>query len=178
LRVINVEDNGYELLDLVTKKSEVIHVSRILPFNYDPEKVDPENIALRDKGVFEIEAVVDAITDINLKKDQWSFKVRWEGYNSTFDSWVDWKDCKRNSIIHEYLRKNQLGNKIPAAYQILADRNSRRGKGRKRHTTDVTVETILPKSVDNQKRDRLTRQENRTQILKGLQGEEYEQTQV
>jgi len=179
LRVINVEDDGYELLDLVTKKSEIIHVSRIVPFNYDPEKVDPENIALRDKGVFEIEAVVDAITDISLKKDQWSFKVKWDGYDSTFDSWIDWKDCKKNSIIHEYLRRNKLGSKIPAAYQTLADKHSKGKKGRKRHhTTDDTVETILPKSVENQKKDRLTRRENRTEILKGSQGKEYESTQV
>ena len=64
-----MEDDGYELLDLVTEKSEVIRVSRIVPFNYDPGKVDPEDIALTDIGVFEIEAVVDAITDINIKKD-------------------------------------------------------------------------------------------------------------
>jgi len=89
MKVINVVDDAYELLDLVSRRVDTVHVSRLHPFKYDPTMVDPENVAIRDQGEFIVEDIVDALIDPLLPKTQWSFKVRWAGYDELFDEWLD-----------------------------------------------------------------------------------------
>ena len=48
MKITDVNGNVYELLDLVSRQSHSVHVSRIYPFWYDDTRIDPENIALRD----------------------------------------------------------------------------------------------------------------------------------
>jgi len=50
MRVVSQQDDTYELLDLVSRKIDTVHVSRIYPFKYDSTKVDPENVLIRDQG--------------------------------------------------------------------------------------------------------------------------------
>ncbi len=52
-----------ELLDLVHRNVETVHVSRLHPFIFDPQMVNLENIASRDQGEFIVERIVDALTD-------------------------------------------------------------------------------------------------------------------
>jgi hypothetical protein len=92
-------------------------VSRIFPFLYDPEVIDPENVAIRDQGEFIVEDIVDALMDRLLPKTQWSFKVRWAGYDESFDEWLDWNEIKNLDKLHDYLRRNNLGNTYQRAYK-------------------------------------------------------------
>ena len=52
MKVVGIKKDAYELLNLVTCTVDTIHVSRIYPFLYDPEVIDPENVAIRDQGEF------------------------------------------------------------------------------------------------------------------------------
>ncbi len=56
---MEVNGSDYALQDCITKEIEHVHISRILPFYYDSTQVDPEEIAYRDKGEFEVESIVD-----------------------------------------------------------------------------------------------------------------------
>jgi hypothetical protein len=47
--------------------------------DYDPK------VAIRDQGEFIVEDIVDVIMDHTLPKTQWSFQVRWAGYEDSFD---------------------------------------------------------------------------------------------
>jgi hypothetical protein len=69
---------------------------------------------------------VDALTDKNLPKTEWSFKVRWSGYDESFDEWLDWNEIKNVDKLHDYLRKNNLGQYIPRTQQKLEDRPMKR----------------------------------------------------
>jgi hypothetical protein len=89
MKVMEVRDDAYDLLDLVNRKVDTIHVARLHPFIYDPSMVDPENVAIRDQGEFIVQEIVDALIDHNLPKTEWSFKVRWAGYDESFDEWLD-----------------------------------------------------------------------------------------
>ena len=89
MKVVGFEKDAYELLNLVTRTVDTVHVSRIYPFLFDPEVIDPENVAIRDQGEFIVEDIVDALMDHLLPKTQWSFKVRWAGYDESFDEWLD-----------------------------------------------------------------------------------------
>ena len=46
MKVVGIEKDAYELLDLVHKKVETVHVSRLHPFIFDPQMVDPETSPL------------------------------------------------------------------------------------------------------------------------------------
>jgi hypothetical protein len=90
MRVVSQQDDTYELLDLVSRKIDTVHVSRIYPFKYDSTKVDPENVAIRDQGEFIVESIIDSIIDKNLPRTTWSFRVRWLGFDDTYDEWLGW----------------------------------------------------------------------------------------
>jgi hypothetical protein len=124
-RVVALNKDAYDVFDLVNRKIDTVHVSRLYPFYYDPEKVDPENVAIRDQGEFIVTEIVDAITDPTLPKNRWSFRVRWQGYNESFDEWLDWSELRNVEALHTYLRKARF---IPKSGQILEDRPLRRLK--------------------------------------------------
>ena len=88
-------------------------------FYYDPERVDPENVTIRDLGKFIVEDIVDAVTNMQLPKTQWSFKVRWVGYDETFNQWLDWNELRNVDALHRYLRRHNLAKFIPKSGQLL-----------------------------------------------------------
>ena len=77
MKVRGVDKDTYELLDLVTRGVETVHVARLCPFIYDPEEIAPENVAVWDQGEFIEGRNRRRIMDRTLPKTQWSFQVRW-----------------------------------------------------------------------------------------------------
>ena len=69
---------------------------------------------------------MDALIDQNLPKTERSFKVRWSGYDETFDKWLDWNEIKNVDKLHEYLRSQNLGRHIPRSQQKLEDKPLKR----------------------------------------------------
>jgi hypothetical protein len=128
MKVVSFDKDAYDVFDLVQRKVDTVHVARLHPFYYDPERVDPENVAIRDQGEFIVEEIVDAITDPTLPKTQWSFRVRWQGYGESFDEWLDWSELRNVEALHTYLRKHNLARFIPKSGQKLEDRPLRRLK--------------------------------------------------
>ena len=75
---------------------------------------------------FIVQEIVDALIDQNLPKTEWSFKVRWSGYDETFDKWLDWNEIRNLDKLHGYLRSNNLGRHIPRSQQKLEDKPLKR----------------------------------------------------
>jgi hypothetical protein len=50
MKVVGIQGDAYDLLDLVNRKVDTVHVARLHPFIYDPSMVDPENVAIRVQG--------------------------------------------------------------------------------------------------------------------------------
>ena len=75
MKVIDKDIDAYTVLDLVTRWAEIVHLSRIFPFLYDATKVDPENIALRDREEFFVEEILDDAFDLSLPTELWKFLV-------------------------------------------------------------------------------------------------------
>lgn len=105
----------YTLRNLVTNKDEKVHVSRIRHFQYDPARTDPVQVALRDRNEFIIESVLQHNGHIN-DKSQLQFLVKWLGYDDAENTWEPWKELRGNSVLHEYLRENNLARLIPKSY--------------------------------------------------------------
>jgi hypothetical protein len=103
MKVVGFEKDAYKYLNLLTRTVDTVHVSRIYPFLYDPEVIDPENVAIRDQGEFIVEDIVDALMDRLLPKTQSSCKVRRAGYDESFDEWLDWNQLRDVEALHKYL---------------------------------------------------------------------------
>ena len=116
---MEVNGSDYALQDCITKEIEHVHLSRISPFYYDPTQVDPEEIAYRDKGEFEVESIVDHNGTLDQSKTAWDFKVRWKGYPPEEDLWLPWKELRNNPKLHKYLYDHGYERLIPKEHRRL-----------------------------------------------------------
>ena len=107
LRVVNNIGSKYTLQNLVTGKLEDLHVSSLKEFLYDPNLLDPKEVAFQDQGARLIEEVLahedeglHFVFKCDLPPEE---KVKWEFYNS----------IANNVVLHDYLRKNKMKTLIP-----------------------------------------------------------------
>jgi len=148
MKVIANDKDAYDLLDLVSRTVETVHVSRMYPFLYDPKWVDPETVAIRDQGEFVVESIVDSLID-DMPKTKWQFKVRWAGYDESYDEWLEWNSLKNVEALHTYLRKNKLAKHIPKSNQLLEDKPVPRRKVQENQ--NALDNTSVDKRVDKRR---------------------------
>jgi hypothetical protein len=126
MKVLELNKDAYTVLDIVSRRTQVVHISRLYPFYYDDTRVDPENIALRDSEEYVVESILDDTIDKNVPKRLWQFRVRWKGYDEDEDTWNSWDSLKHVEALHIYLRQAGLQNYIPLSHQIPSDKKQKR----------------------------------------------------
>ena len=109
-RIVEIKKDTYSLEDLITGKIRNLHISRLIPFNYDPEKVDPNEIAARNNQMFIIEEIIKHKGNPK-NKTKMEFLVKWKGYDESENTWEPWDNLKKNEKLIEYLNKKNL-NKL------------------------------------------------------------------
>ena len=113
MAVVEGEPGGLHVVqDLLSGKTSDVHVSRLKKF-VQVEGVDPKDIAAYDNGEDVVEAVVEA--DVPGKRCQdWSFRVRWKGYDEESDTWEPWEHVKGLEALDVFLsRYPKLGKISP-----------------------------------------------------------------
>ena len=65
--------------DLLTGKTFDTHIANLSPFNFDPHRTDPADVAMHDKEEFEIDSIIAHRGDRTRRKTL-QFLVRWRGY--------------------------------------------------------------------------------------------------
>ena len=113
LRVVNNTGAQYTLFNMVTGKTEDVHVTRLKNFEYEPGLVDPLKLAAADYDEFVIERVLDHAGDPK-RKSSLDFLVKWAGFDDSENLWIPWRECRLNPKVHEYLRAKGLERLIPA----------------------------------------------------------------
>jgi hypothetical protein len=116
LKVISNVLSEYLLLDLVTDKEKPDHVSDMKPFIFNPLTTDPLDIARRDYLEFFIEKILEMAGNVK-KVSTIDFKVKWIGYDDTYNLWLPWKDLRDTEILHEYLKANKLQQLVPKKFK-------------------------------------------------------------
>ena len=58
MKVVSYKDNQYNLQNLVTSKIETVHITRLHPFIYDENNVNPVDVANRDQFSTPVEKVL------------------------------------------------------------------------------------------------------------------------
>jgi hypothetical protein len=115
MRIVNFVGSRYTVQNLITNKLEDYHITQLRPFNYEPEFINPTDIAQRDKQMEEVDHIVTHKGNSRYKSKM-TFKVRWKSCNESDDSWLSWQDLRNNSALHEYLNANKMRKLIPIEY--------------------------------------------------------------
>ena len=108
--------NNYTLENLVSKKQLRVHINSLVPFLFDPKRTDPQKVATHDVDEFHIEMILSHRGRFTNKREL-EFKVRWTGFDDSFDTWEPWKSLKDTSQLHDYLRLINLPNEIPKGHR-------------------------------------------------------------
>jgi hypothetical protein len=116
MKVINNIGAEYVLLNLVNNKEEHIHISRLSPFIYDLEIIDPRLIANKDYQEFDVECILNH-SGSGTKSSTYEFLVQWTGYSEEFNRWLPWKELRNNPVLHDYLRRSGLQSMIPREHR-------------------------------------------------------------
>jgi hypothetical protein len=116
MRVVSIVGNEYTLLNLVNNKEERIHITRLHPFNFDPSRTDPREVANKDAGYVDIDHIIQHWGNPRRKANM-QFLVRWVDSSPEDDSWLAWKDLRTTAALHAYLRKNNMDKLIPEEFK-------------------------------------------------------------
>lgn len=115
-RVVNINGPIYTLQNLVTDKCVDFHIRLLREFRYDPDHVDPVEVAKHDKEYDDIQQILGhRFTGKQKRRSDLEFHLlwardsepRWERWNSSLGA---------NETVHKYLQKNKLRRLIQPIY--------------------------------------------------------------
>jgi len=118
LRVIQNLGPKYSLQNLVTGKTEDVHISLLKAFEYDPTVINPYEIALQDDGDKLIEIVLQHRGN-SRRVHTLEFLVRYYSDNpdNIIEKWERYHDIVNNVVLHQYLRQNKMKTLIPKNFR-------------------------------------------------------------
>ena len=108
LRVTSKEGSIYLLQDLVTEKIFPYHIKDIFPFTFDPETVDPREVAVRDLDMYTVSKITDIKGNPKKGKSGLTFQVYWTGFEEP--TWEPWNAVRRLTALHDFLRGHSNKN--------------------------------------------------------------------
>ena len=112
LEAISHTDSEYTLRHLVSKKMEKIHASKLRQLIFDPNRVEPLDIARRDYMEYFIETVLAHRGDPLRVSSLWSH-IKWLNYDDTHNTWEPWSRVRLTDALHSYLKTVNLSRLIP-----------------------------------------------------------------
>ena len=120
MKVVSKDKDGlnYQLMDLVTFKTDMVHVKRIHPFYYDPITTDPRQIANADKQSYDIDEILSHKGNKN-KPSTMKFQVKWAPINDqpAEVTWEPYSNLRTTSALHEYLVEHKMKKLIPTKFK-------------------------------------------------------------
>ena len=106
---------------IVMTNNEVVSVSSVTPTTEvapaSSGAVTSQSIATRREG-FEIVSEILKHRGSSKNKNKMSFKVRWENFDATHDSWLPWKNLRDNAVLHVYLQSHGLCRSLFQQYIV------------------------------------------------------------
>ena len=117
-QVVRFHQNDYTIRNLVNHKESTVNIKRLTPFDFDPQRTDPRQVAMADDQEFEIEDIIAHRGNLN-QKSTLEFRVRWLGYDESADTWEPWKNVRTTEQLHRYLKNKGLQRHIPPEFLHL-----------------------------------------------------------
>jgi transposase InsO family protein len=127
-RIIKIDGSRIEIQNLVNTQTTVAHISQLRPFLYDPNYVNPVEVARNAGEEFEIDSIVTIRGNHGrnarrfLRTDL-EVRVRWLGYSDRHDTWEPFQEMKLSEKFQQYCWDNDLKYLlIPEALERLSGR--------------------------------------------------------
>lgn len=114
-QVVNKLDSIYTIQDLVDGKFITTHINNLREFHYDPERTNPIDIAVQNRGEFFIDSILEHRGD-RQRRSTMEFKVRWRGYGPEHDTWEPYKNLAHTEQLILYLIRNRMRSLIPKGH--------------------------------------------------------------
>jgi hypothetical protein len=140
----------YTCRNLATNKLEDFHVKLLQPFRYDRRYVDPEQAAMADQQMFEVEQIQDHVFDGKELKTNLRFKVKWLGFPNP--TWEPYANMSKVDLVHKYLLSKHMGKFIPDAYKAEAAPRSKRSRDQMTHEVKNNNPRQRPRRTRNNPR--------------------------
>ena len=115
MKVLEVRDSRYKLLDLISFKEKEFHVSEMKLFVFDAALTDPLNVARRDNMEYLIDKILEHRGNLK-KKIEIEFLVSWLGYAQEHDFWEQYKALPDFERLHAYSTEHKLRFLIPKSF--------------------------------------------------------------
>lgn len=110
MRVVSVSHAEYTLLDLISLKHKIYHMTQLKQFCFDPAITDPVDIARRDYLEFFIENIVD------MRGNPSRFNSL-EFHVDDRNTWEPWKNLRATDKLHRFLIEKNLKRLIPRQFK-------------------------------------------------------------
>jgi hypothetical protein len=104
----------YTVENLAQSKYEDFKVTDLRPFHFDPERINPQEIATKDKEVYLVESITKH-KGARSRPSLMTFLVKYLGDEEP--TWQPWANVQDNIILHNYLRDNKLSSLIPKRFR-------------------------------------------------------------
>ena len=118
-RVIRaIDPHHYVIRNLTTSKEDTVHITSMRLFRFNPARLNPTDVAMRDNREFVVEEILYHVGDFTDKKSLY-FKVKYANLPITdaTDDLLPWKELRNVEALHIYLRDNDLAQHIPRNLQ-------------------------------------------------------------
>ena len=120
-RVVGMADDHVQIQDILDLNGRVkeVHVSACRPFNFDPNRVVPLEVARKDNDEYFIEKIIShedgtpSRSKTKPRKECLFFTVRWLGYGPESDTREPWSGLKDTTQLWTYLHQQGLEKLIP-----------------------------------------------------------------
>jgi hypothetical protein len=104
--------------DTNTRKELDANIMLLHPFIYQPEYVDPVDVARKDVLTsFLVESVIQHSGD-KKRRSSLDFLVSFTGYDDSHNLWMPYSEMRDNPKCHEYLLANQMKTLIPKEHRL------------------------------------------------------------
>jgi hypothetical protein len=104
----------YTIENLITGRHTKAHISLLKPFYWDKNTTTPLNVAARDSQEFVVEDIIDHRTNPVDGTILW--RVRWDGYSETDDTWEPFNNLRNVEKFHTYCQRQKLFQYLPRGY--------------------------------------------------------------
>jgi hypothetical protein len=111
-RIIKIDGSRIEIQNLVNTQTTVVHISQLRPFLYDPNYINPVEVARNAGEEFEIDSIV-TIRGKQGRRNRFlrtdlEVRVRWLGYSDRHDTWEPFQEMKLSEKFQQYCWDNDL----------------------------------------------------------------------